>query len=160
MNIGEAARVSGVSAKMIRHYEDIGLIPKAGRTTSGYRVYSDTDLYVLSFIRQSRNLGFSIDRIRDLLGLWQNKRRTSQKVKELALNHLQELDERILELQEIRQAIAHLADHCHGDDRPDCPILDGLAANRGHILNGTKNVVKGRHMIEKKQGYRRKGNPF
>jgi Cu(I)-responsive transcriptional regulator len=152
MNIGEAARVSGVSAKMIRHYEDIGLIPKAGRTTSGYRVYSGTDLHVLSFIRQSRNLGFSIDRIRGLLGLWQNKRRTSQKVKELALNHLQELDERIFELQEIRQAIAHLADHCHGDDRPDCPILDGLAANHGHVLNGTKNVVKSRHMIEKKQG--------
>ena len=151
MNIGEAAQVSGVSAKMIRHYEDIGLIPKAGRTTSGYRVYSGTDLHVLSFIRQARNLGFSIGRIRDLLGLWQNKRRTSQKVKELAMNHLQELDERILELQEIRQAIAHLADHCHGDERPDCPILEGLAADHGQIVKSTKKIAKNRHLVEKKQ---------
>ena len=151
MNIGEAARVSGVSAKMIRHYENIGLIPKAGRTTSGYRVYSGNDLHVLSFIRQARNLGFSIDRIRDLLGLWQNKRRTSQKVKELAISHLQELDARILELQEIRQAIAHLADHCHGDERPECPILDGLAADHGNFLDGTENALNSRHLIEKKQ---------
>ena len=152
MNIGEAARVTGVSAKMIRHYEDIGLIPNASRTTSGYRIYSGKDLHVLNFIRQARNFGFFIERIRDLLGLWQNKRRTSQKVKELAMNHLLELDERILELQEIRQAIAHLADHCHGDERPDCPILEGLAADHGPILNGSKKVVTSRHLIEKKQG--------
>ncbi|NCF37894.1 MAG: Cu(I)-responsive transcriptional regulator [Gammaproteobacteria bacterium] len=152
MNIGEAARASGVSAKMIRHYEYIDLIPRAGRTASGYRVYSGTDLYMLSFIRQARNLGFSIERIRDLLDLWQNKRRTSQKVKALAMNHLRELDERILELQEIRQAIAHLADYCHGDERPDCPILDGLAAENGHILNGAKSVPNSRHLAGKKQG--------
>ena len=96
MNIGEAARASGVSAKMIRHYEEIGLVPKAGRTASGYRVYSDGDLHVLRFVRQARNLGFAIDRIRDLLGLWQNRRRSSRKVKALALNHIAELDERIL----------------------------------------------------------------
>ena len=152
MNIGEAARVSGVSAKMIRHYEDIGLIPRAGRTASGYRVYSDRDLHVLGFIRQARNLGFSIDRIRDLLGLWQNTRRTSQKVKELAVSHLEELDERILELQEIRQAIAHLAEHCHGDERPDCPILDGIAVDPGHALNATKNRRDRHHLVGKKQG--------
>lgn len=151
MNIGEAARASGVSAKMIRHYEYIDLIPRAGRTASGYRVYSGTDLYMLSFIRQARNLGFCIDRIRDLLGLWQNKRRTSQKVKELALNHLQELDERILELQEIRQSIAYLADHCHGDERPDCPILDGLAADPGHALNEIGNRVNHRHRVGNKK---------
>lgn len=130
MNIGEAARASGISAKMIRHYEEIGLMPRAVRTASGYRVYENKDLHVLSFIRQARNLGFGIAEIRDLLSLWQNKGRTSQKVKELAMNHIGELDERIRELQEIRQVILHLANHCHGDDRPDCPILDGLAT--GH----------------------------
>ena len=150
MNIGDAARQSGVSAKMIRHYEEIGLIPRAGRTSSGYRVYSHTDLHVLGFIRQARNLGFSIDSIRDLLGLWRNKRRSSKKVKELAMNHLQELDERILELQEIRQAIAHLADHCHGDERPDCPILEGLAGDQEPISRATKNALRRRHLIAKK----------
>lgn len=129
MNIGEAAQASGISAKMIRHYEDIGLIPKAGRTASGYRVYSHQDLHMLRFIRRARNLGFAIEQIRDLLSLWRNKRRTSQKVKELAMSHIRELDDRILELQEIREAISHLASHCHGDDRPDCPILDVLAAS-------------------------------
>ena len=152
MNIGDAARQSGVSAKMIRHYEEIGLIPRAGRTSSGYRVYSRTDLHVLGFIRQARNLGFSIDRIRDLLGLWRNKRRSSKKVKELAMNHLQELDERILVLQQIRQAIAHLADHCHGDERPDCPILDGLAGDHKPISRATNDTVSRRHLIAKKPG--------
>ena len=127
MNIGQAAAVTGVSAKMIRHYEDIGLIQKARRTTSGYRMYSDSDLHILAFIKQSRNLGFSIEQIRDLLSLWQNRRRTSRKVKELAEMHINDLDERIKELQEIRQAISHLASHCHGDERPDCPIIDALA---------------------------------
>ena len=137
MNIGEAAEASGVSAKMIRHYEDIGLIPKADRSISGYRVYSDNDVHVLSFIRQARNLGFSIDRIRELLSLWQNKRRTSRKVKELALGHIQELDERICELQAIREALSYLAEHCHGDDRPDCPILDRLADGHNHQLSAS-----------------------
>lgn len=130
MNIGQAAQASGVSAKMIRHYEEIGLIPKASRTGSGYRLYSGNELHLLTFIRQARNLGFSIEQIRELLNLWQNKRRNSRKVKELALNHLRELDERIRELQAIRAAISHLAMHCHGDDRPECPILDGLAEVR------------------------------
>lgn len=127
MNIGAAARVSGVSAKMIRHYEDIGLIPKADRTLSGYRMYSERELHSLRFIRQARNLGFSIDQIRRLLGLWLKSDRTSQEVRKLALGHIEELDERILELQQIRQTILHLVNHCHGDERPDCPILENLA---------------------------------
>ncbi len=127
LNIGQAARESGVSAKMIRHYETIGLLNEPRRTDAGYRVYEDVDIHRLRFIRQSRNLGFPIEQIKELLGLWQNQRRTSKKVKELALKHLAELDERIRELQEIKQTISHLVDHCHGDDRPECPILDGLA---------------------------------
>jgi len=127
MNIGQAAQKSGVSAKMIRHYEDIGLIKKPGRSASGYRVYSENDLHVLAFVRQARNLGFSIEQIRDLLDLWQNKRRTSRRVKELALKHIEELNDRINELQGIQQALSQLMTDCHGDDRPDCPIIDGLS---------------------------------
>lgn len=127
MNIGQAARASGVSAKMIRHYEEIGLIGKAQRSGSGYRVYADTDVHTLRFIRQARNLGFPIEQIRDLLGLWKNQRRTSRKVKELAMRHVAELDERIRELQAIKQTLSHLVHHCHGDERPECPILEGLA---------------------------------
>lgn len=129
MNIGQAARASGVSAKMLRHYEEIGLIPPAGRTAAGYRVYAAPDVHRLRFIRQARALGFSIEQIRDLLDLWQNQRRSSRKVKALALQHIEELDERIRELEDIRHALSHLAHHCHGDERPDCPILDGLANN-------------------------------
>jgi MerR family copper efflux transcriptional regulator len=139
MNIGQAAKASGVSAKMIRHYEEIGLIKKAGRSESGYRTYSENDLHILVFVRQSRNLGFSIDEIRELLGLWQNRRRSSRKVKELALRHIEELDLRINELQEIKQAISHLADQCHGDDRPDCPIIDGLTAQTQIVEHNGRN---------------------
>ena len=130
MNIGAAARASGVSAKMIRHYEEIGRIPKAGRNLSGYRVYAEKELHSLRFVRQARNLGFSIDQIRQLLGLWQKNDRASHDVKKLAMGHLEALDERILELQQIRRTILHLVDHCHGDDRPDCPILENLAGDR------------------------------
>lgn len=126
MNIGQAAQHSGVSTKMIRHYEDIGLIKKVGRTASGYRVYSENDLHILAFVRQARNLGFPVEQIRELLGLWQNTKRPSRKVKDLALKHIQELDVRIKELQDIQQAISQLAKNCHGDDRPECPIIDGL----------------------------------
>jgi Cu(I)-responsive transcriptional regulator len=127
MNIGQAARASGVSAKMIRHYEEIGLIGKARRTGAGYRVYGETDLHTLRFIGQARNLGFSIEQIKTLLGLWNNQRRTSRKVKELAQRHIEELDDRIRELQEIKQTLSHLIRCCHGDHRPECPILDSLA---------------------------------
>lgn len=126
MNIGQAAKGSGVSAKMIRHYEEIGLVPAAQRTAAGYRVYQDKDLHIFRFIRQARILGFAIEQIKELLNLWQNKRRTSRKVKELAMNHIEELDRRIEGLKEMRATLAHLANHCHGDDRPDCPILDSL----------------------------------
>lgn len=127
-NIGETARASGVSAKMIRHYEDIGLIPKARRTKSGYRRYYGNDVHTLRFIRQARNLGFSIKQIGELLGLWRNQRRSSSKVKALALAHIDALDARIRELEAMKQTLQKLAAHCHGDARPECPILDGLAA--------------------------------
>jgi Cu(I)-responsive transcriptional regulator len=128
MNIGQAARRSGVSAKMIRHYEGIGLIPKASRTFSNYRTYSGNDVHTLRFIRQARALGFSIKQIERLLGLWRNQRRPSSKVKDLALEHIAELDARIAELQAMKRTLHSLAEHCHGDERPECPILDGLAA--------------------------------
>jgi Cu(I)-responsive transcriptional regulator len=129
MNIGETARHSGVSAKMIRHYEGIGLIPKAARTYSGYRTYAAGDVHTLRFIRQARNLGFSIKQIGQLLGLWRNQRRPSSKVKALAQEHMTELDARIAEMQAMKRALQALAEHCHGDERPECPILDGLAAS-------------------------------
>ncbi|WP_455222119.1 Cu(I)-responsive transcriptional regulator [Kaarinaea lacus] len=140
MNIGQAAENGGVSAKMIRHYESMGLIKPARRTASGYRVYSDKDVHVLRFIKRARNLGFSIEQIRRLLDLWSNHRRSSRKVKELALDHISELDERIRELQEIRQILNHLIQHCHGDERPDCPILEELAIGQVKVSNKvTKN---------------------
>ncbi len=129
MNIGEAAKASGVSAKMIRHYESVGLLPEAVRTESGYRQYAGKDINTLRFIRHSRDLGFSIEQIRELLGLWQDRRRPSRQVKALALAHIQELDAKLQELQAMKATLAHLVHCCHGDDRPDCPIIDTLAAN-------------------------------
>jgi len=126
MNIGEAAQASGVSAKMVRHYEEIGLIPKARRTMSGYRMYSMVDVHTLRFIKQSRNLGFPIEQIEKLLALWQDRRRPSRKVKELAQSHIRELEDRIREMQDMKRTLENLSKHCHGDDRPDCPILKGL----------------------------------
>ncbi len=126
-NISEAAEASGVSTKMIRHYEEIGLVPKAGRTVAGYRIYRDADVHVLRFIRRSRDLGFTMKEIAGLLGLWQNKRRASADVKKLAAKHIAELDARIAELQGMRRTLEHLVHCCHGDDRPECPILDDLA---------------------------------
>ena len=127
LNIGEAAQASGVSAKMIRHYEEIGLVPKAGRTVAGYRIYRDADVHVLRFIRRSRDLGFTMKEIAGLLGLWRDRRRASADVKRLATRHMADLDARIAELQGMRHALEHLVHCCHGDDRPDCPILDDLA---------------------------------
>lgn len=125
-NIGAAARASGVSAKMVRHYEEIGLISRARRTMAGYRLYTTSDVHTLRFIKQARNLGFPIERIEKLLALWQDRRRPSRKVKELAQAHIRELDERIREMQDMKRTLETLAKHCHGDDRPDCPILSGL----------------------------------
>lgn len=132
MNIGEAAKASGVSAKMIRHYEENGFIPKAPRTRSGYRMYRDADVHVLRFIRRARDLGFSMKEIKALLGLWNNRRRASGDVKRLAMKHVDELDARIREMQSMRRTLVALAEHCHGDDRPECPILEDLAGEYGH----------------------------
>ena len=129
-SIGQAAALTGVSAKMIRHYETLGLIPKASRTAGAYRVYSTTDLHSLRFVRRARDLGFSIKEIQNLLGLWRNRRRASAEVKRLALMHVAALDRKIGELRTIRSTLAELAGHCHGDDRPHCPILDELGGAR------------------------------
>jgi MerR family transcriptional regulator, copper efflux regulator len=136
MNIGEAARASGVSAKMIRHYEQEGFVPKAGRTVAGYRVYRDKDVHVLQFIRRSRDLGFSLKEIKDLLGLWGNRRRASADVKRLVQKHVQDLDHKITEMQAMRRTLVNLAHHCHGDSRPDCPILDDLSGEHCHSEEG------------------------
>lgn len=130
MNIGEAAKKSGLTAKMIRHYEEIGLIGKTHRSQSGYRVYTPDDLTTLRFIRRSRTLGFSTGDIRVLLGLWKDHSRTSAEVKKLALSHIQELQEKMASLQSMIETLNHLVTHCHGDDRPDCPILEDLAGSR------------------------------
>ncbi|KQR74672.1 MerR family transcriptional regulator [Burkholderia sp. Leaf177] len=127
MNIGEAARASGVTAKMIRYYESVGLLPPVGRTTSGYRVYGTHEVHALQFVRQARRLGFLVEDIRKLLALWQDRKRASAEVKAIALEHVAELDRRIAELTNMRETLAHLAVNCHGDDRPNCPILEQLA---------------------------------
>jgi len=126
-NIGDAARLSGVTAKMIRHYEAIGLIPPAGRTFAGYRIYSDADLHRLRFIKRSRSLGFPVKQIETLLGLWDDRERASAEVKQLAEAHADELGRKIEEMQAMQRTLQQLARRCHGDDRPDCPILDDLA---------------------------------
>ena len=126
-NIGETAARSGVSAKMIRHYETLGLIPKASRTDSGYRTFAESDVHVLQFIRRARDLGFSIRHIGELLSLWQNRRRRSDAVKALALVRIAELQARIVETQAMKATLEHLVRGCRGDDRPGCPILDDLA---------------------------------
>lgn len=129
MNIGEAAAAAGVSPKMIRHYEQIGLVPKATRTESGYRQYSERDVSILRFIRQSRQLGFSIEQIAGLLGLWGNRARASREVKALAQSHLDALNEKMRELAQMQAALERLVASCHGDDEPHCAILDGLAVH-------------------------------
>ena len=126
MNIGEAARATGVSQRMIRHYEGIGLIPPPARRDSGYRDYGAADVHRLNFVRRSRDLGFSIAEIRTLLALWQDRARASADVKALALSHAAALQRKAEELQAMRQTLLSLAAHCHGDDRPECPILAGL----------------------------------
>ena len=126
-NIGDAARLTGVSAKMIRHYESIGLIPRAGRTVGNYRVYSENDLHTLRFIQRARSLGFSMKQIGELLSLWQNRSRASASVRKLALEHVDELERKIGELQGMANTLRHLAHECRGDARPECPILDDLA---------------------------------
>lgn len=126
MNIGQAARATGISAKMIRYYETIGLIAPAGRTESGYRVYDERDLHTLRFLRRARSLGFSVGQMHELLALWRDRERASADVKRLALQHVAELERKAAELQQMADTLKHLARHCHGDKRPDCPIIAEL----------------------------------
>jgi MerR family copper efflux transcriptional regulator len=127
MTVGEAARASGVSAKMIRYYESIGLIDRAERSAAGYRLYEVRDVHVLRFIKRARSLGFPIARVQRLVALWQDTRRASAEVKRIALAQVDELEQRIAELETMKRTLEHLAHHCHGDQRPECPILDDLA---------------------------------
>jgi Cu(I)-responsive transcriptional regulator len=127
MTIGQAAKSSAVSAKMIRHYESIGLLRKAQRTGAGYRLYDENDVHTLRFIQRARSLGFPLESIRTLLALWRNRRRSSAQVKDLALKHVEDLERKIAEMQGMVRTLKHLAHNCHGDERPECPILDDLA---------------------------------
>lgn len=136
MNIGQAAAASGVSAKMIRHYEGIGLLPAAERSESGYRQYGERELHALRFVRRGRDLGFSLDEIGQLLALWQDRSRPSREVKALASAHVSALDAKIAEMQAMRATLENLVQHCHGDDRPDCPILDSLGTAPASACHG------------------------
>jgi Cu(I)-responsive transcriptional regulator len=127
MNIGQAAAASGVTAKMIRHYEGIGLVRAPRRTASNYRTYSASDVHVLRFVKRARTLGFSTMDIKDLLALWQNKSRPSASVRKIAGRHVAELKRKIAETESLVAALEHLTRHCQGDERPECPILDDLA---------------------------------
>lgn len=128
MNIGQAARQSGLSAKMIRYYESTGLLKPAHRSDSGYRLYGTQDLHTLGFIKRSRDLGFSLDEVARLLTLWQDGQRASADVKQLARSHIDDLSRRIEELSSLRDTLQQLVAHCQGDERPDCPILQELAS--------------------------------
>lgn len=127
MNIGHAARATGISTKMIRYYESIGLISPAHRSEAGYRVYTDDDIHALRFINRARDLGFSVEQMRELLALWRDGSRVSADVKTLALEHAATLEEKARSLQAMSQTLKLLADDCHGDDRPECPIIEEFA---------------------------------
>jgi Cu(I)-responsive transcriptional regulator len=127
MNIGQAAQRSGVSAKMIRHYESLGLLPRVARTQAGYRQYADADVHTLRFVRRARTLGFGMSEIAELLALWQNRRRASSAVKRIAQGHVEDLQRRIQEMETMKRSLERLVECCRGDHRPDCPILDELA---------------------------------
>ncbi len=127
VSIGDAARLSGVSPKMVRHYEGLGLLARVPRTDSGYRQYGTGDVHTLRFIKRARDLGFSMEEIAQLLGLWQNRRRASASVRRIAQKHADDLAQRIAAMQEMQSTLQHLIACCHGDDRPECPILDRLA---------------------------------
>ena len=133
LNIGEAASRSGVSAKMIRHYESQGLIKNARRTDAGYRLYDAADVHTLQFVRRARGLGFSMKEVAHLLGLWQNRRRSSGDVRRVAQRHISDLEQKIDELQSMKRTLEGLVQRCHGDQRPDCPILEDLAGDRDEL---------------------------
>ncbi|MDV7271248.1 Cu(I)-responsive transcriptional regulator [Thioclava sp. A2] len=129
MNIGEAAKASGVSAKMIRYYESIGLIPEAARSDAGYRNYGAREVQILRFVRRARDLGFPVAAIQELLALWSDRARHSADVKRLAMDHVSALEQKITEMQAMADTLRHLAEACCGDDRPDCPILQDLSGD-------------------------------
>lgn len=126
MNIGEVAQISEVNSKMIRRYEEQGIIPKAGRSLSGYRQYTENDVHILKFVKKSRELGFSMKDIKQLISLWRNKNRPSSQVKKIAQKHIEELEKKLHEIESMLSTLNHLVKNCHGDHRPDCPILDEL----------------------------------
>lgn len=138
MNIGQASEQTGVSAKMIRHYESIGVLPSAARRANGYRDYSDQDVAVLQFVRRTRDLGFSLDEVSALLALWSDKKRSSREVKRLAETHIADLERRMREMRAVMKTLRQLAQHCHGDERSDCPILDDLAKPRAPSAKKTR----------------------
>ncbi|OWV92726.1 transcriptional regulator [Rhizobium sp. R72] len=131
MNIGQAAKASGVSAKMIRYYEQIKLITPAHRTESSYRTYTDNDIHTLRFIRRARDLGFSVEQMKTLLALWRDRSRASADVKTVAMEHIAELERKAAAIHAMTETLKHLANHCHGDDRPDCPIIEEFANASG-----------------------------
>ena len=139
LNIGQAAAASRVSAKMIRHYEEVGLLPAAQRTESGYRQYGDADVQTLRFIRHSRDLGFSIPEIAHLVSLWQDRSRPSREVKKLASEHIRELEEKAREVMAMKAALEHLVHCCRGDDRPECPIIESLAGEAPPTVDTSKS---------------------
>lgn len=127
MNIGEVAKLSEVNSKSIRRYEELGIMPKAGRTMAGYRQYSMNDVHILQFVKRARELGFSMKDIKQLVSLWKNKNRSSSQVKSIAKKHVDELEKKLEEIQSMLSTLNRLVKHCHGDNRPDCPILEDLS---------------------------------
>ena len=140
--IGVAAQRAGVSARMVRHYESLGLLPPVGRTDSGYRQYTEAEVHALRFIRRARDLGFSMAEIATLLGLWQDKARPSSQVKSIALAHINDLNTRIADMQAMQRSLQSLVQCCHGDQRPECPILDDLAAVGDGTAPSSKTLLK------------------
>jgi MerR family transcriptional regulator, copper efflux regulator len=144
VNIGRAAELSGISAKMIRYYETVGLLKSARRTASGYRDYNDQDIANLKFVQRARALGFSVKEIGDLLALWQRRSRASANVKAIASHHIEDIDRRIAELQTMKATLSKLVDCCHGDERPECPILDDLANGSGAPAEPARVLTRSR----------------
>ena len=146
MNIGQTAKASGISAKMIRYYESVGLIASADRSDSGYRIYSDRDVQILNFIRRARDLGFKVEDIRDLLKLWKDRTRRSASVKKVALGHIGTLKQKIVELQEMVGTLQALADSCSGDQKSDCPIIEELETGSSRRKSAPRKPLSGKKM--------------
>lgn len=153
MNIGQAAKTSGVSAKMIRYYESVGLIPPVERTEAGYRIYSSTDVHSLKFIQRARSLGFSVEQMRGLLALWQDRSRASADVKAVALAHVEALEGKIRELETMRETLKHLAENCHGDHKPNCPIIEDLSEGYEPAQASKKTPPSGGRRMDRLASY-------